>query len=185
MSEEIDLDQEQYITEHAYADNASEAHPIDSDVLHEVCDTKMGPVLLEYDLALIQAVAVREVLPYHCDHETWIERAGDLHYYQVQSRTFYDLITMAHQRYDTQYIEIEDAPDIVEAHTRQYLKDVHGYEGDFGGQVSNDGIDAEYDPTLCSAQNDAHWLRDEEPESAHYAFMDARGLVIEEGTHPE
>jgi len=177
--------QEQYIQEHAYANDARDAHPIDEDILKDVCDSKMGPILIEYDLALIQAIAVREILPFNCDTESWIERQGDMHYYQAQSVTFYDLLTMAHQRYDNAYVEIEDAAELAEVHTRQYLRDVHGYEGDFGGQVANPSIDKTHAPTLCSAQNDEHRLRDEEPEDAHYAFTDARGLVIEEGTHPE
>lgn len=221
------FEQEQYIQDHAHAQRADEAHPIDEDVLHEVCDTKIGPAIIHYDLALVQAIAVREVLPYlaepkgsseeedrrstdNGDTESWIKRDGDLHYYRAQSVTFYDILSMAHQRYDHTYVEIEDAADLAEAHTRQYLKDVHGYEGDFGGQVPNESIDkighsegapeasshsedgrdgakgSEIrEPTLCNAQNDAHWLRDEEPEDAYYAFTDARGLVIEEGTHVE
>jgi hypothetical protein len=175
--------QEEYIDEHTYADDPSNAHPIDDDILIDVCDTKMGPILIEYDLALIQAIAVREILPYNCETEIWIEQCDGMHYYQAQSVTFYDLLSMAYQRYDHARVEIEDAADLAEAHTRQYLRDVHGYEGDFGGQVPNDSIDKVREPTLCSAQNDAHWLRDEEPEDAHYAFTDARGLVIEEGTH--
>lgn len=194
--------QEQYIQEHAYANDARDAHPIDEDILKDVCDSKMGPILIEYDLALIQAIAVCEILPFNSDTETWIERQDDMHYYQAQSVTFYDLLSMAHRRYDNAYVEVEDAADLAEVHTRQYLRDVHGYEGDFGnqsisdsageqsepdfgGQVANSGVDKEHDPTLCSAQNDDHRLRDEEPEDAHYAFTDARGLVIEEGTHAE
>jgi len=177
--------QEEYIQEHTYASEARDAHPIDQDILQDVCDSKMGPILIDFDLALIQAVAIREVLPYDCETETWIEQDGDMHYYQAQSVTFYDLLSMAHRRYDNAYVEIEDAAELAEAHTRQYLRDVHGYEGDFGGQVANPSVDKEHEPTLCNAQNDDHSLRDEEPENAHYGFTDARGLVIEEGTHPE
>lgn len=198
---------EEYLEEHTYTNRVREAHPIDSDVLHEVCDTKMGPALLEYDLALIQAVALREVLPYSADHEHWITsdaeseadtytvsrtrgREGTLHYYQVSSRTFYEILTFAYQRYDGVRIEIDDVADIAEAHTRQYLKDVHGYEGDFGGQVANESIDKVYEPTLCNAYNDSSpqdgkITFDTEPDNAHYAFTDSRGLVIEAGTHPE
>lgn len=193
---------EQFLEEHKHTSDPREAHPIDEDILHEVCDSKMGPILIEYDLAAIQAVAVREILPYDNDDESWItchpqsddvdlypvsnERdcEGTLHYYQSQSSTFYFLLTMVKQRYD-HYVEVEHVEDLVEVHTRQYLRDVHGYEGDFGGQVPNEDIDKVREPTLCNAQNDNPALRDEEPDNAHYAFTDARGLVIEEGTHPE
>ena len=174
--------QEEYIQEHTYASEARDAHPIDQDILQDVCDSKMGPILIDFDLALIQAVAIREVLPYDCETETWIEQDGDMHYYQAQSVSFYDLLSMAYQRYDSARVEIEDAADLAEAHTRQYLRDVHGYEGDFGGTKATGGP---WEPTLCNAQNDDHSLRDAEPEDAHYAFTDARGLVIQAGTHPE
>lgn len=207
---------EEYLEEHNHTSDVREAHPIEQDVLHEVCDTKKGPILLEYDLALLQAIAVRELLPYNNDHEVWVgshpshrsgfdieqprDRPGDVHYYQVSSRSFYELLSIAYQKYDGVRIEVENVADIVEAHTRQYLKDVHGYEGDFGnpsisdsageqsepdfgGQVANDSIDKLHEPTLCNAQNDAHWLRDEMPDDTHYVYTDARGFVVEEGTH--
>jgi len=196
----------EFLKEHKQIHDPREAHPIDEDILDSVCDTKRGPVLIEYDLAAIQAVAVREILPYDSDVERWItchpqpddldlypvengrDREGTLHYYQAQSASFYDLLAMVHERYG-HYIEVEHVEDIVEVHTRQFLRDVHGYEGDFGGQVPNDSIDKVREPTLSNAYNDpkpgegvVNW--DTEPENGHYSFTDARGLVIEEGTHP-
>lgn len=171
-----------YIEEHCHTNRAEEAHPIDEDIVADVCDTKMGPATMHFDLALVQATALREVLPYNGDTETWVKRDGDLHYLTATSQTFYDIVSLGSYRYDNAYIEVEDLSDIVEAHTRQYLRDVHAYEGDFGGTTATG---KEYPRTLCSAQNDAHRLREQEPDGANYAFTDRRGLVIEEGTHPE
>lgn len=141
----------QWITEHQTvdADNIADAHPIDGDIVHDVAETKMDPVLIHSHLALLQAIAVREVLPYNGETATWVEQQGNVHYYQAQSMTFYDLLSMAHQWYDQAHVEVEDVPALVEAHTRQYLRDVHG------------------------------------PDHTYDAFVDSRGLVIEDGTHPE
>lgn len=175
------ITQEEFIKEHKRVGDVRDAHPIDEDILKDVCDTKMGPILIEYDLAMLQAIATRNVLELN-DEQRYIEERDGVYYFQVDSATFYDLLARACDRYDN-YVEAEDMPDIVEVHTRQYLRDMHGYEGDFGGQVPNDSIDKIREPTLCNAQNDDHSLRDEEPEDAHYAFTDGRGLVVEKGTH--
>lgn len=195
----------EYLREHNYSHDPRDAHPIDRDIIETVCDSKMGPILIEEDLTAIQAVAEREILPYNSDVERWVtrypqtegvdlfpvengrDRNGPLHYYQAQSATFYDLLSMVHEQYD-HYVQVEDIEDIVEVHTRQYLRDVHGYEGDFGGQVPNDSIDKMREPTLCNAHNDPTPYEgvidaDSRPDNANYGFIDARGLVIEEGTH--
>lgn len=213
----------EYISEHRHTTDPQEAHPIDGDIIADVCETKLGPALIHDDLAVIQAVVVKEILPYNGDMERWItcypqvddlglyqvengrDRDGTLHYYQVQSGTFYDILAMVDQQYEHR-IAVENVEDIVEVHTRQFLRDVHGYEGYFGnpsisdsageqsepdscGQVPNDSIDRVREPTLSNAYNDPKpgegvVNRDNEPENAHYGFTDSRGLVVEEGTHP-
>lgn len=174
--------QNEYVREHSGAHDAQNAHPIDEDILMSVCDTKVGPAMLHHDLALIQAVADRRL---SSDGEN-VYHAGTtdgVSYYRVASVTFYDLLQMADRMYSGAYVEVEDLPDLVEAHTRQYLREVHGYEGDFGGETPGGPSGNEYEKTLCNAQNDSDVVRNEEPDGANYAFVDARGLVVTNDTH--
>lgn len=192
--------QEPYIEEHKDAVLPQQAHPIDADIVKTVCETKAGSAIIDFDLAMIQAVATRAIQEFNDEAKIrLLHDEGNVRYAQTTSPVFGELVSRAQDRYDD-VIKVEDMPDIVEAHTRQYLRDVHGYEGDFGGQVRNDSIDMIPHPTICNAQNDGdlkyprssktessqnddHSIRDEERQGAHYAFFDSRGLVIEEGTH--
>lgn len=174
------FEQDPYVAEHKKTDLADDAHPIDDDVISSVVGTKHGSALIHFDLAALQAVAVREV---PTNREDWVaERSGNV-YYRTTSQSFYELLALLVTYYPDVHIEIENAADLVEAHTRQFLKDVHGYEGDFGGATPGGPEGNTFDPTLCSAMNDSDIVREQEPESTDYGFVDARGLVVEQDTH--
>lgn len=174
----IEMVQEQFIKDHQWATEVTEAHPIDRDIIERVCDTKMGPILIQYDLALIQAVA-QSVLDSRDDLATLVTDRSGNEYYCGTSNTFYTILACAHELYSG-YVEAEHVEDIIEVHTRQYLRDLYGYDGDFGGQVANDSIDRVHDPTLCNAMNEDGSVV---PDYGAYGFVDSRGLVVQQNSH--
>lgn len=161
--------QSDFIREHKHTANTRDAHPIDDDIVEQSVET---PIVIDHELAALQAVATRNVLELN-DEEVLVGERDGTYRFQVTSSTFYSLLEEMCDRYDV-HVQAEQVQNIVEAHTRQYLRDVHGYEEDF---------DTGHSSTLCEAQNDAHWIRDEEPEDTHYPFVDSRGLVVDKGTH--
>lgn len=166
--------QDPYIQDNQLADSVRNAHPVEEATI----ETVVGDVVptLEFDLAAIQAVA--DGLDILTDDESvqLITEQDGVQYYQVDSATFYRLAAAVNDEYET-YIEVEALLNVMEAHTRQFLESVHGFDGDF-----------EHDATLCDAYNNPNVregvVRDEtEPEAGHYAFVDSRGLVVKKGTH--
>lgn len=179
--------QDEYIENHKTATNVDDAHPIDKDILHKTCTTKMGPLLLSNDLAAIQAVVSKKSPLVEDNSRYYVEKDNHYAYAQVNSAFFYHIASQVADVYDT-VIEVENIEQISEVHTRQYLRDIHGYEGDFGNnshqsERKDDARSREHDITLCSAQNYAQLIRDEEPSEAHYGYVDSRGFVFKLNTH--
>lgn len=165
--------QEPYLVDHADAKHIDEAHPLSTAIVNEATTR---PETLPAELAAIQAVADK-----HIDElgtPTLVDSDGTTEYYYATSDTFYRLATRVRDTYASTYISIDRLHAIVAAHTRQFLADLHGYDGDFGG----------HEPTLCNALNEPSVqegaVRNETvPDDVRYGFVDARGLVVERGTH--
>lgn len=166
------VEENKVVKEHKYAKNVSEAHPI-SDYILEKSDTH---VLCDYDLAYIQAVGSMYI------DELDIEpvcKKDNLNYYLTDSAMFYKLAEMSYDIYG-ETVNIDNIHIVVEVHTKQYLYDLHDYDGNFDDLM----------PTVCNAYN--HYTPDRgkvnmnnefKTENIHYGFVDSRGFVLEDSTH--
>lgn len=175
------IELEQFLEEHQQTSRATDAHPIEDDVLETVGERGS----FEFSLAAIQAVADQVIED--IESATLVETDGNTAYYNVTSDTFYRLAARTRDIYPKTNIQIERLQSIVDAHTIQFLADLHGYEGDFGGETATGG---RFKKTLCNALNDetpyeGSVRRETEPDEAHYGFVDARGLVVQRGTHSD
>lgn len=176
----------EWVKNHSSASTHSEAHPIDEDLISD----NMSDLLQHSNLSVIQAVlSTTDILQKfeEKDNITKIEETDSHIYYQVDSAAFYSIFAKASELYNAR-IEIEQGERIVDLHTMQFLYDLYNYTGDFGGQTGRDN-DETFNETLCNALNDPKPSegcinQENEPENAHYAYIDSRGLVFEKGTHP-
>jgi len=161
--------QAQYIQSHNYATNFRDAHPIDAEVIEISCDTKLGPVLSQCDLGAMQAV-----LSYQDDlleeHATKILEFDGFEYYQTKSEIYYEIASEIKRYYDIT-VNIDNIAELAEIHTRQYLLDMHGFDGEF-----------DHNPTICDVYNNPETMIDE-PDCASYTHIDSRGIVFEQDTH--
>jgi hypothetical protein len=173
---------ESYLDDHAHTSNASEAHCIDDERIFEFSTDKVGPALCNFDLAAVQAVGDvhREKLfdAVLVDEKT--ESGRTTEYYYCTSQTFYEIARMARDAFDVA-IEVENVRTIADLHTEQFLDDLYDYEFDM------DSV-APVTRTVCTAMNDdtpysGRVTQYDEPDGANYGYVDARGLVIERGTH--
>lgn len=162
---------EPYIEDHPYADSVEEAHPIDDDIIATVSDKKLGPYLLHYQLAMVQHVAPELITDRDGDGVTFARGVGYDRQYVTDSGMFYHILSRIADRIDD-YITVEFARPIVDAHTKQYVRNVHSVEYDQA--VDMDEV------TLCHAMNEAGISEDELPFDHKYGFIDARGLVVED-----
>jgi len=160
-----------YIQEHPYANTAEDAHPIDSDIVHSVEDTKVGPYLLHHQLAMVQHVAPDLITDRDGNGVDCALGIGYTRHYVTDSGMFYHILGRIADDVDD-YITVEFARPIVEAHTKQYVRNVHSVEYD--AAVSMDEV------TLCHAMNKAGISENELPFEHKYSFIDARGLVVED-----
>lgn len=176
------LTPEAWDRDHKDSGTIDETHPINADISEE----EMDSVMLELQLGKLQGaidqLSALERIPE--DKRTLIAETDELEYYQVRSNVFYELLVYSDRRYDS-YTRAEFVVPIINAHTRQFLRDLYQYEGEFGGLNAHG---EQYRKTLCNALNDptpteGRITNDTEPEEAHYGFVDARGLVVQKDSH--
>lgn len=165
--------QDPYIRDNSKADSVMGAHPVSEEIVETI---ESRAFTLAFDLAAIQAIADGTDILAESQSARLLKETEDLQYYQVDSGVFYRLAAAADMEYDT-YIQVEDLQALMEAQTRHFLKDMHGFDGEF-----------ENTETLCDVYNspsvqEGAVCHETEPEDAHYGFVDSRGLVVSKGTH--
>lgn len=152
------------VSEHQYANTVYEAHPI----------REVDEVTLQYPLAAIQAVATTDTL----EDSTIVLETEELVYLQTDSSTFYRLASRVSEEYETK-IEIEQLQKVVDLHTSQFLRDVHGFTS----------IEELRQLTLCNALNHPSPQSGDitfetiNDSDAFYTYVDSRGLIIQKNTH--
>lgn len=174
---------EEWMQKHKHTDNHRAGHPIDNERLE---DSIRGS-LQHINLSLVQAVLAKTDLLENRDDQSSIKKiheTDDAEYYQVTSSVFYQILARGYEMYNFD-VEVEELQTLVDAHTEQYLADMHDYTGDFGGETATG---RQYEKTLCNALNDGKPTEGKvsgstEPEDAHYGYTDARGLVVQKDTH--
>lgn len=159
------------VKEHKNASRVDEAHPISEGLIEEQEGLHMT---IDYSLAALQGAADKNNI-----QGDVVEETSDAIYYKVTSGEFYRLFSLAFDEFEVN-MPVEESQLIVELHTKQFLSDVHGYEGDFEGK----------DITLCNAMNDPTPYEgpvtdDKLPEGMRYGYVDSRGLIVQKNTHSE
>jgi len=114
------LVQDPYIKDHQHTSHAAQAHPLDESIVKSVVDRPT----LDFPLASIQAAA--DLFIDEIETATLAEADGETEYYCVKSDTFYRLAVRVYDEYENTYTEIERLQAVADAHTKQYLADVHG-----------------------------------------------------------
>lgn len=168
------IKQDPSVAAHATANDVRDAHPVPQSIVDDIDER----FTLDYALADIQAIAGAG-LDLEDLGATHIETREGLAYYTATSDVFYRLAARAADEYNSR-IEVDRIATVAEAHTRTYLRAMHDYDGDFDGREA----------TLCNALNDPRpaegaVTHETEPEDGHYGYVDARGLVVEPGTHTD
>lgn len=164
----------QTVKDHKHTSMVADAHPLAESTTSEVGESS----LIHFSLAAIQAVADQFID--QIDEVILVDTIGDKEYYWAKSSVFAHLDVLVNETYDSENLSIEQLQTVVDGHTIQFLSDLHEYEGDFKGR----------ERTLSNALNDPKSYegavtREAVPEGVQYGFVDARGLLVQRGTHYE
>lgn len=158
---------EPWLEAHVDTRSARHAHPIDGRIVTHVAEENDTIVpLVDTELSLFQATALAYIHPNEDVYEEYRETIDGVAYYVARSPAFYDVFVRAQEMWE-QSVPISRAELVANAHTMQYLVDVHDVERETALNSHLDKL-AYGNPFL---------------EDEHYGHVDHYGLVIEEGTH--